>query len=155
MTTQIAFDIISLGASALVTWQLARVALNSWRAEDVAPTPLQTLFLHTPKRYVDRHGAAVFRADQDHPRENNATFAGALRHEPWPRTLFALAIFLSLLCAGMTISVRDYRTVGADLLLHAGLPGLKASAGELGQHDSFTLSAIFAVHSDGGDLTGK
>ena len=42
MVTQIAFDVISLGASALVTWQLARVALNSWRAEDVAPTPLQT-----------------------------------------------------------------------------------------------------------------
>jgi TRAP-type C4-dicarboxylate transport system permease small subunit len=42
MMTQIAFDIISLGASALVTWQLARVALNSWWAEDVAPTPLQT-----------------------------------------------------------------------------------------------------------------
>src|ERR1700754_4676610 len=42
LITQIIFDIISLGASILVTWQLARVAINSWRSEDVAPTPLQT-----------------------------------------------------------------------------------------------------------------
>ncbi|MEH2509005.1 TRAP-type C4-dicarboxylate transport system permease small subunit [Nitrobacteraceae bacterium AZCC 1564] len=42
LISQIVFDIISLGASLLVTWQLARVALNSWRSEDVAPTPLQT-----------------------------------------------------------------------------------------------------------------
>jgi TRAP-type C4-dicarboxylate transport system permease small subunit len=39
---QIAFDLMSLIASALVTWQLTRLTLNSWRAEDVAPTPLQT-----------------------------------------------------------------------------------------------------------------
>lgn len=42
MITQIVFDLISLVASGLVTWQLSRLALNSWRAEDVAPTPLQT-----------------------------------------------------------------------------------------------------------------
>jgi TRAP-type C4-dicarboxylate transport system permease small subunit len=40
--SQIAFDLMSLAASALVSWQLVRLALNSWRAEDVAPTPLQT-----------------------------------------------------------------------------------------------------------------
>jgi TRAP-type C4-dicarboxylate transport system permease small subunit len=42
LISQIVFDIISLAASLLVTWQLARVAMNSWRSEDVAPTPLQT-----------------------------------------------------------------------------------------------------------------
>ena len=42
MISQIVFDLTSLGASALVTWQLTRLTLNSWRAEDVAPTPLQT-----------------------------------------------------------------------------------------------------------------
>src|SRR6266851_4717228 len=42
MISQIVFDLMSLGASALVTWQLTRLRLNSWRAEDVAPTPLQT-----------------------------------------------------------------------------------------------------------------
>lgn len=40
--SQIAFDLTSFAASALVTWQLVRLALNSWRAEDVAPTPLAT-----------------------------------------------------------------------------------------------------------------
>ena len=35
-------DQVSLIASGLVTWQLTRLVLNSWRAEDVAPTPLQT-----------------------------------------------------------------------------------------------------------------
>lgn len=38
----IAFDFVSLAACIVLTWQLARLALNSWRAEDVAPTPLQT-----------------------------------------------------------------------------------------------------------------
>jgi TRAP-type C4-dicarboxylate transport system permease small subunit len=42
MISQIVFDLMSLGASALVTWQLTRLTINSWRAEDVAPTPLQT-----------------------------------------------------------------------------------------------------------------
>jgi TRAP-type C4-dicarboxylate transport system permease small subunit len=42
MISQIVFDFMSLGASTLVTWQLTRLTLNSWRAEDVAPTPLQT-----------------------------------------------------------------------------------------------------------------
>lgn len=40
--SQIVFDVMSLIASGLVTWQLTRLTLNSWRAEDVAPTPLQT-----------------------------------------------------------------------------------------------------------------
>jgi TRAP-type C4-dicarboxylate transport system permease small subunit len=40
--SQIVFDLMSLGAAAIVTWQLTRLTLNSWRAEDVAPTPLQT-----------------------------------------------------------------------------------------------------------------
>src|SRR3954454_275372 len=42
MISQIVFDLMSLGAAAVVTWQLTRLTLNSWRAEDVAPTPLQT-----------------------------------------------------------------------------------------------------------------
>jgi TRAP-type C4-dicarboxylate transport system permease small subunit len=40
--SQIVFDLMSLVASALITWQLARLVMNSWRSEDVAPTPLQT-----------------------------------------------------------------------------------------------------------------
>lgn len=42
IVSQIVFDLMSLAASALVTWQLLRLAINSWRAEDVAPTPLAT-----------------------------------------------------------------------------------------------------------------
>ena len=42
LISQMVFDFISLAASALVTWQLYRLVSNSWRAEDVAPTPLQT-----------------------------------------------------------------------------------------------------------------
>jgi hypothetical protein len=34
--------LMSLAASALVTWQLVRLAMNSYRSEDVAPTPLAT-----------------------------------------------------------------------------------------------------------------
>ena len=40
--SQIVFELMSLAASALVTWQLVRLAMNSYRAEDVAPTPLAT-----------------------------------------------------------------------------------------------------------------
>ena len=40
--SQILFDFMSLAAAAAVTWQLTRLVLNSWRSEDVAPTPLQT-----------------------------------------------------------------------------------------------------------------
>jgi TRAP-type C4-dicarboxylate transport system permease small subunit len=42
LISQIVFDLMSLTASAVITWQLTRLVLNSWRAEDVAPTPLQT-----------------------------------------------------------------------------------------------------------------
>src|SRR5579871_495065 len=42
MISQIVFELMSLAATALVTWQLIRLAMNSWRAEDVAPTPLAT-----------------------------------------------------------------------------------------------------------------
>jgi TRAP-type C4-dicarboxylate transport system permease small subunit len=42
LISQMLFDFISLVASVPVTWQLYRLAANSWRAEDVAPTPLQT-----------------------------------------------------------------------------------------------------------------
>lgn len=42
LISQLAFDLISLFASTLITWQLYRLAYNSWRAEDVAPTPMQT-----------------------------------------------------------------------------------------------------------------
>lgn len=36
------FDLASLAACAVLTWQLGRLAMNSLRTEDVAPTPLQT-----------------------------------------------------------------------------------------------------------------
>src|SRR5258707_7116983 len=42
VVSQIVFDLMALAASVLVSWQLIRLALNSWRAEDVAPTPLGT-----------------------------------------------------------------------------------------------------------------
>jgi len=42
IVSQIVFDLMALAASVLVSWQLIRLALNSWRAEDVAPTPLAT-----------------------------------------------------------------------------------------------------------------
>jgi TRAP-type C4-dicarboxylate transport system permease small subunit len=42
MISQIAFEVVSLVASMIVTWQLARLAINSWHAEDVAATPLHT-----------------------------------------------------------------------------------------------------------------
>jgi TRAP-type C4-dicarboxylate transport system permease small subunit len=42
IVSQIVFDLMALAASVLVTWQLVRLTLNSWRAEDVAPTPLAT-----------------------------------------------------------------------------------------------------------------
>jgi TRAP-type C4-dicarboxylate transport system permease small subunit len=42
MISQIIFELVSLAASALVTWQLVRLTLNSFRTEDVAPTPLAT-----------------------------------------------------------------------------------------------------------------
>jgi TRAP-type C4-dicarboxylate transport system permease small subunit len=42
LVSQIIFDLMSLVASAFITWQLARLVMNSWRSEDVAPTPLQT-----------------------------------------------------------------------------------------------------------------
>jgi TRAP-type C4-dicarboxylate transport system permease small subunit len=42
LISQIVFELMSLAASALVTWQLIRLAMNSYRSEDVAPTPLAT-----------------------------------------------------------------------------------------------------------------
>jgi TRAP-type C4-dicarboxylate transport system permease small subunit len=42
VVSQIVFDLMALAASGLVTWQLVRLAINSWRAEDIAPTPLGT-----------------------------------------------------------------------------------------------------------------
>jgi TRAP-type C4-dicarboxylate transport system permease small subunit len=42
IASQLVFDVMALAVSMLVTWQLVRLALNSWRAEDVAPTPLAT-----------------------------------------------------------------------------------------------------------------
>jgi TRAP-type C4-dicarboxylate transport system permease small subunit len=42
MISQVVFELISLVASVIVTWQLTRLAINSWHAEDVAATPLQT-----------------------------------------------------------------------------------------------------------------
>jgi len=42
IVSQIVFDLMALAASVLVSWQLIRLTLNSWHAEDVAPTPLAT-----------------------------------------------------------------------------------------------------------------
>jgi len=42
VVSQIVFDLMALAASVLVSWQLIRLALNSWHSEDVAPTPLAT-----------------------------------------------------------------------------------------------------------------
>src|SRR5918912_158580 len=42
LISEILFDLASLAASGILTWQLTRLCLNSWRAEDVAPTPLLT-----------------------------------------------------------------------------------------------------------------
>ena len=42
IVSQIVFDLMALVASVLVSWQLIRLTLNSWHAEDVAPTPLAT-----------------------------------------------------------------------------------------------------------------
>jgi TRAP-type C4-dicarboxylate transport system permease small subunit len=42
IASRIVFELIALAASALVTWQLVRLALNSFHTEDVAPTPLAT-----------------------------------------------------------------------------------------------------------------
>ena len=42
IVSQIVFELMSLAATALVTWQLFRLAMNSYRTEDVAPTPLAT-----------------------------------------------------------------------------------------------------------------
>jgi TRAP-type C4-dicarboxylate transport system permease small subunit len=42
LVTQLLFDVMSLIASGLVTWQLYRLTYNSWHTDDVAPTPLHT-----------------------------------------------------------------------------------------------------------------
>ena len=42
LLTQLLFDLVSLVASGLVTWQLGRLTYNSWHTDDVAPTPLHT-----------------------------------------------------------------------------------------------------------------
>jgi TRAP-type C4-dicarboxylate transport system permease small subunit len=42
LVSQLGFDILSLIACAVVTWQLARMNLNSWRSGDMAPTLLLT-----------------------------------------------------------------------------------------------------------------
>jgi TRAP-type C4-dicarboxylate transport system permease small subunit len=42
LVTQLVFDLVSLVASVLVTWQLCRLTANSWHTDDVAPTPLHT-----------------------------------------------------------------------------------------------------------------
>src|SRR3954451_9592682 len=41
LVSQIIFDLMSIVASAFITWQLTRLVMNSWHSEDVAPTPLQ------------------------------------------------------------------------------------------------------------------
>lgn len=40
--THVLFDALSLGFCLLLVWQLSRFALQTWRAEDVAPTLLAT-----------------------------------------------------------------------------------------------------------------
>ena len=62
---------------------------------------------------------------------------------PGLELVFVLAIFLSLLCAGMTIPFAITVPSVLYLLLHAGLPGLKGiGLVSWGSMNSFTLSAI-------------
>jgi TRAP-type C4-dicarboxylate transport system permease small subunit len=42
LISQTVFDLLSLAASVVVTWQLIRLVMNSWRSADVAATLLQT-----------------------------------------------------------------------------------------------------------------
>lgn len=42
LRSQMLFDVLSLLTCAILTWQLARMNMNSWRSEDFAPTPLGT-----------------------------------------------------------------------------------------------------------------
>src|SRR5919202_3831339 len=42
LASGILFDLAALAAAGILTWQLIRLCLNSWRSEDVAPTPLLT-----------------------------------------------------------------------------------------------------------------
>ncbi len=42
LRSQLLFDFMSLVTCGILTWQLARMNLNSWRSEDFAPTPLGT-----------------------------------------------------------------------------------------------------------------
>ena len=42
LISQTVFDLLSLAVSIAVTWQLVRLAMNSWRSADVAATLLQT-----------------------------------------------------------------------------------------------------------------
>ena len=58
LASQIVFELVSLAAVAVLTWQLSRVCLNSWRSEDVAPTPLGTP-LWLPQSVMGIGGAAL------------------------------------------------------------------------------------------------
>ena len=40
--SRVVFDVICLALCLVLTWQLGRLAWNSWLSEDVAPTPLMT-----------------------------------------------------------------------------------------------------------------
>jgi TRAP-type transport system small permease protein len=42
LLSRIVFDLMCLATSLLITWQLARLDLNSWRSGDMAPTELMT-----------------------------------------------------------------------------------------------------------------
>ena len=40
--SRVVFGLICLALCLVLTWQLCRLAINSWNSEDVAPTPLMT-----------------------------------------------------------------------------------------------------------------
>ena len=130
-------------SAALVTWQLVRLALNSWRAEDVAPTPLQTpLWLPQASMGIGmmllclalvRTIAAKVRFLQGRPVDMSSGV----------ELIVILAIFLGLLCVGMTIPFAILVPSVLYLLTHAGLAGLKGlGLVSWGSMNSFTLSAI-------------
>ena len=139
MISQIVFDLMSLGASALVTWQLTRLTLNSWRAEDAAADTA----LASAEHDGDRYGAALLRPAPNHYRQSEAPSREPSVMSPGVELVFVLAIFVGLLCVGMTIPFAIAVPSVLYLLLHAGLPGIKGiGLVSWGSMNSFTLSAI-------------
>ena len=155
LALQIVFDACALAASVLVTWQLARLAINAWNSGDVAPTPLQTP-LWLPQMFMGIGMALLciallrsalakvrhFRQERrDDARRRARLRAGGLRRPAVPRH---------------DDSVRHHRAVGAlpaDACRPAGPEGHRP--GDLGQHEQLHADGDPAVHPDGRDPAGK